>query len=69
MCVNSRWKNFPRRISGNPGNFPSGKSPPENFGKSEKLPVGKISYDILYTNMLYFSVEMLSKRVFKTCNT
>jgi hypothetical protein len=36
-------ENFPRRISGNPGNFPSGKFPPENFGKSGKLPDGKIS--------------------------
>ena len=31
------------RISGNPGNFPTGKFPQENSGKSGKLPVGKIS--------------------------
>ena len=40
---NSRRENFPGSFSGNPGNFPSGKFPRENFGKSGKLPNGKLS--------------------------
>jgi hypothetical protein len=39
----SRRENFTTGISGNPGNFPSGKFHHGNFGKSGKLPVGKIS--------------------------
>ena len=60
---NSRRENFPGSFSGNPGNFPSGKFPRENFGKSGKLPVGKIAIYVLYNNMLYFSIKTLSKRV------
>ena len=67
-CVleTSRRENFPRRISGNPGNFPSGKFPSENFGKSGKLPVGKISVCVLYNNILYFYIKTLPKRVLHT---
>ena len=43
----SRRENFPGRIVGNPGNFPG----------------GKISICVLYNNMLYFSINTLSKRV------
>ena len=45
-----------------------GKFPPENFGKSGKLPVGKISYAVLWHNTLFFFIKMLSKRVLCTRN-
>jgi hypothetical protein len=39
VCSECSYNIFSR----NPGNFPTGKFPQENFGKSGKLPDGKIS--------------------------
>ena len=36
------------------------KFSPENFGKSEKLPAGKISHGVLVNNMLRFSIKVSS---------
>jgi hypothetical protein len=69
MRETSRRENFPRRISGNVGNFPTGKFPQENFGKCGKLPGGKIFVCVLYDNTLYFYIKTLSKRVLTTQHT
>ena len=64
MGKTSRREKFPPKNFGKSGKLPVGKNSPQRIsGNPGNVPSGKISYDVLYHNVLCFSIEMLSKRV------